>query len=260
MRWVAEWQAFCVAVQFLTVLPIPKRTDLSQLEPKALAEIQGRSLIWYPFVGLIVGGLLVMLVALLPTPFYLTAAIVIVVWAILTGGLHLDGLADCADAWVGGLGDRDKTLALLKDPLCGAMGVLALVLLLLVKTAALAALLQQDWWLWLWLVPLLSRLSLLWLFLSTPYVRPLGLGETLAQYFSKPLAWGVTGAIGFGLLLILPSLLWLLWLMVSLLVYAGVRMAAMKRLSGFTGDIAGAQIELVETAVLIISACLVVGG
>lgn len=250
IRLIKEWRAFSLAVQFLTVIPFltifPKSSSF-----KVAPKTQGRSLIWYPAVGLILGALLTMVTGLLPTPFYLTAAIVIALWVILTGGLHLDGLADCADAWMGGLSDRDKTLRILKDPLCGAMGVLSLVLLLLLKTAALVAMISLGHWVWLWAIPLLSRLSLLLLFLTTPYVRPQGLGEILASCFPKPLAWGVLSVVSLMTLFILPLSMWLLWVVVMLLVFWAVRSAALKRLQGFTGDIAGAQIELVEVALLV---------
>jgi adenosylcobinamide-GDP ribazoletransferase len=251
-----EWQAFSFAVQFLTVLPWGRSL---QAEPDSSLAIQGRSLVWYPVVGLMLGGLLTGLAGLLPAPHYVTAAIIVVLWAVLTGGLHLDGLADCADAWMGGLGDRDRTLLLLKDPLCGAMGVLSLVLVLLLKTAALAALVFSSGWVWLWAIPLLSRLSLLLLFLTTPYVRSQGLGEVLAQYFPKPLARGVILLVISACFLFLPLLLWVLWLFVALLVFSALRWAALKRINGFTGDVAGAQVELVEVALLVAATFVNVG-
>ena len=251
-RLIKDWQAFCVAMQFLTILPV---VSPSLVTP----DIQGRSLLWYPVIGLILGILLTLLCGLLPSPFYLTAAVVVAFWVLLTGGLHLDGLADCADAWMGGLGDREKTLRLMKDPLCGSMGVLSIVLLLLLKTTALAALIYEGSWVWLWVIPLLSRLSLLLLFLSTPYVRPQGLGEILAQHFPKSLVRGLLLAVSFLLMLIMPFMLWALFLVVILLVFGLVRLTVLNRLQGFTGDCAGAQVELVEVALLIAAACLVGG-
>lgn len=257
IRLIKEWRAFAIAMQFLTIIPVFKTASSSQVKPK----LQGQSLIWYPAVGLILGGLLTLLTALILTetlsiPFYLTAVVVVALWVILTGGLHLDGLADCADAWMGGLGDRDKTLRILKDPLCGAIGVLSLVLLLLLKTAALAAMISLGHWVWLWVIPLLSRLSLLLLFLATPYVRPQGLGEVLAKHFPKSLAKGVLLVVSIVLFLVLPFSLWLLWVTVVFLVFGVVRRVTLKRLQGFTGDIAGAQVELVEVA-LLVTVCFV---
>lgn len=253
---IREWQAFTLAAQFLTLFPLK---GISVDESDLLFEAQGRSLIWYPAVGLMLGGLLTILTGLLPTPFYLTAAAVVAIWVILTGGLHLDGLADCADAWMGGLGDGEKTLQILKDPLCGSMGVLALVLVLLLKTTALAAMIYQGSWFWLWAIPLFSRSSLLLLFLTTPYVRFQGLGEVLAQHFPKSLAWSAIIAVGFITLFLLPPLLWLLWLVVVLVVFGAMRRVTLKRLHGFTGDVAGAQVELVEVA-LLITAGFIGGG
>ena len=116
-----------------------------------------------------------------------------------------------------------------------------------------------GYWVWLWVVPLLSRLSLLLLFLTTPYIRPEGLGEVLAKHFPKLLARNVLLAVGFVLLLILPFSVWLLWTAVALFVFWLVRRATMKRLQGFTGDVAGAQVEIVEVA-LLVAVCLITIG
>ncbi|TNE83887.1 MAG: hypothetical protein EP334_00280, partial [Gammaproteobacteria bacterium] len=106
-----HWQALLVALQFLTVVPVRVPGEIT-------AESQGRSLLWYPAVGLLLGLVLVVVASLLSsTPSLLVAVVVLVLWVLLTGALHLDGLADCADALLGGLGDREKTLRLLKDPL-----------------------------------------------------------------------------------------------------------------------------------------------
>jgi len=101
----------------------------------------GLSLLWYPAVGLLLGLLLwvaAMLLSPLATP--LAAALVLAAWVSCTGALHLDGLADTADGWVGGHGDRERTLAIMKDPCSGPVAVAAVVCLLLVKFAALSAL------------------------------------------------------------------------------------------------------------------------
>src|SRR5690606_7673193 len=128
-------QPLLIALQFLTRLPVrlPGMPEAQQI---------GRSLLWYPLVGLLLGGLLLALHGLLgATPALLQAAILLAVWAGLSGGLHLDGLADSADAWVGGLGDRERTLAIMKDPRSGPIAVVVLLLVLLLKFAALAVLL-----------------------------------------------------------------------------------------------------------------------
>jgi adenosylcobinamide-GDP ribazoletransferase len=104
--------------------------------------------VWYPAVGLVIGLILWLVGAVLvaTTSLFLAATLVLVVWVAITGALHLDGVADCADAWVGGLGDRQKVLRILKDPRCGSMAVVSLILLLLTKLAALQLLLAAPRW------------------------------------------------------------------------------------------------------------------
>lgn len=230
-----------IAVQFLTRLPI----RLPGLPPP---EAVGRSVLWYPVVGLLLGGLLSLLAWLGAAggPF-LQAALVLSGWVILTGGLHLDGLADSADAWIGGYGDRERTLAIMKDPACGPMGVLALLLTLLLKWSALVVLLPHSPAA-LWLAPLAGRLALPWLLLATPYVRPGGLGDLLSRHLPRRALKRVLalGAVG---LVLLPQGF------IALLVTLGVallgRRALCQRLGGTTGDTAGALLEITETAVVV---------
>jgi adenosylcobinamide-GDP ribazoletransferase len=92
-----------VALQFLTRLPV-------RLDPPPTPQEVGASLAWYPPVGLLLGLLLSgSAVALARLPPLLAAALVLTLWVLSTGALHLDGLADTADAWVGGHGDRARS-------------------------------------------------------------------------------------------------------------------------------------------------------
>ena len=125
-----------IALQFLTRLPV-------SLPGMPTPEQMGRSLLWYPTIGLLLGLLLWLAHLLLgQTPAVLQAAIILAMWVGLSGALHLDGLADTADAWVGGFGDRERTLAIMKDPRSGPIAVVVLMLLLLLKLVALFTLLQ----------------------------------------------------------------------------------------------------------------------
>ena len=244
---VRQARAFLLGLQFLTTLPVPKY-------PEGDNALHGLSLLWYPVVGLLLGLLLSLACVVLPLPFYLQAMLTVTLWIALTGGLHLDGVADCADAWVGGLGDREKTLRLLKDPLCGSMGVIALVAVITLKGLALAAVLQAQQLQWLWSIPFLARLSLLVLFLSTNYVRPHGLGEILARHFSRN--WARCLLLGSVVVtaIVFPLDLWSGFFMALLAIFLLVRWAAMRRLGGFTGDVAGAQVELIEVGLLLVLA------
>jgi adenosylcobinamide-GDP ribazoletransferase len=230
-----------VALGFLTRLPVPTG---------AFDDIRARSnsLVWYPLVGLLIGLILGALAWLLrDTPPMLTAALVVLAWTALTGALHLDGLADSADAWIGGLGDREKTLAIMKDPRCGPSGVLAIVLAVLLKFAAVASLHPAPWS-ELILAPLLARASLTALFLTTPYVRTGGLGAALSSAPRNACAVAIAISAGFCLL---GRWHGVIALGVAAVVFGLWRATCLKRLGGITGDTAGALAEMVEVAVLV---------
>ncbi len=236
--------AFWAAVQFLTRLPTPHLAH----DDEALA---GRSALYFPLVGLLIGLLLWLLAALTDaaTP-GVQAALVLALWVGLSGGLHLDGLGDSADAWLGG-GDRQRSLDIMKDPRAGAAAVIAIALLLIVKFAALEALLANGHAIWLILAPLLGRASALALFLTTPCARTDGFGAILARHLPRRTAWWVVFAAA---LLPLPMLgLAGLWLLLALLALGlGLRRLMLKRLGGSTGDTAGAQVEFSEAVVLLV--------
>ncbi|MEB0041243.1 adenosylcobinamide-GDP ribazoletransferase, partial [Pseudomonas sp. MH10] len=154
-----------IALQFLSSLPI-------SLPGMPKPEELGRSLLFYPLVGVLFGLLLMALNSLLAgTPLMLHAALLLTVWVLLSGGLHLDGLADSADAWLGGFGDRERTLSIMKDPRSGPIAVITLVLVLLLKFCALLALIENHHSAGLLLAPVIGRSAMLGLFLGTPYVR-----------------------------------------------------------------------------------------
>ncbi len=240
---------FLIALQFLTRLPLRIDGDLTDAD-------LGRSVVYYPFVGMLLGVTLVAAQWLLANlPEMLQAALLLVIWVGITGALHLDGLADSADAWLGGHGDREKTLSIMKDPRSGPMGVTAVVLVLLIKFAALAALCESANAVGIALAAILGRTVLPLLFLSTPYVRSGGLGAPLAAHLPRRAAVGsvaatciasvaMAGADGVTLVL------------ASALVFLALRTAMLRRLGGTTGDIAGALVEITEAAVLVVFALL----
>ncbi|MDH1442203.1 adenosylcobinamide-GDP ribazoletransferase [Pseudomonas sp. GD03721] len=235
--------ALLIALQFLTRLPV-------SLPGIPTPEQVGRSLLWYPLVGLLLGLLLWGVHLLLgQTSAVLQAAIILALWVGLSGGLHLDGLADTADAWVGGFADRERTLAIMKDPRSGPIAVVVLVLLLLLKFAALFTLLQAGQGIYLLLLPWLGRSLLPLLLATTPYVRVGGLGQALVDHLPRgQLPW-VLGVHLLGMLLF--GWMGLLALATALLLFIWLRRALLRRLGGTTGDTAGALVELGECAVLL---------
>lgn len=234
-----------LAIQFLTQIPVRLK------QPYTGREV-GASLLYYPLVGLLLGMLLIGLHSLLHgVPVMLHAALLLAVWVMMTGALHLDGLADSADAWLGGIGNRERTLAIMKDPYAGPAAVVTVVLVLLLKFSALVALLQCDkGWSLLWPL-LLARTAVPLLFLTTPYVRPGGLGEALARHAPRRAVTLMLLATLLGILLVL-ELRGALLVLGCLAVFWLLRRTMMARLGGTTGDTAGALLELLETAALVL--------
>ncbi|MFH7766135.1 adenosylcobinamide-GDP ribazoletransferase [Acinetobacter sp. BSP-28] len=235
---------FFIALQFLTTFPV----QLKQMPSK---QQNGQSLLFYPLVSLIIGLILFALAYLLQAiPVILLSSVILVVWIWLTGGLHMDGLADTADAWVGGFGDPERTLAIMKDPSCGPIGVLSLIILCLLKWSALYVLLEQQYYSALILFPLLGRLAPLFLFLTTHYVRQKGLGTSIAEFIPK------TAAIIVFVLSLLTSVYWGWAGMLCALSMLGtllyLRHKFIQRIGGITGDTVGASIEICEVVSLLV--------
>lgn len=240
------WRSLLIAGRFLTRLPLPDPGPVSGPD-------LGRSVAFYPLVGLVIGLLVWGLFRLLSefdiSDQYLSATLVLVAWVWLTGGLHLDGLADTADAWVGGLGSRSRTLEIMKDPRSGSFGVIALVLVLLCKWAAIITLAKSGGAVSLIWIPVLARTQLLILFLSTPCARPEGLGAEVGAHLPRATAWAglIVALIASALFVGSP---WLSLILAAGLLFVLARRSMMVRLGGFSGDTAGALVEMSEAVML----------
>jgi adenosylcobinamide-GDP ribazoletransferase len=218
-----------------------------------------------PFVvcGLIIGaagGLVAGLLALLGASGLISAFAAVAAMILLTGALHEDGLADCADGFGGGR-TRERKLEIMRDPAIGSYGVLALILSVGVRVAALAAL--ADLGPWLPLLALLatqplSRALAMALAHRLPHARPEGasarLGRPSARAAGLSIAMGFVCA-GIALLLALPPGAALLSLVALLAASAAaawlVYLAAERQIDGQTGDVLGAAQQLSDLAGLI---------
>lgn len=236
---------FWIAMQLLTRLPVPDSNSYD-------AASTGRSLLFYPLVGALIGAVLAgagWLLAPHVSPLPL-AALLLVFWVMLTGALHLDGLADSADGWLGGLGNRKRTLEIMHDPRSGPAAIVAIVLVLLMKFSALAAIVKIQSWYGLLSVPLLGRSLVPLLFLTTPCARPDGMAASLAAHLPRRSAWL---AVAFGLsavALAVPTGAWLI--LAGLLLFSILRRMMLARIGGMTGDTIGALVELTEAVALIV--------
>lgn len=246
------------ALQFLTVIPVRLPRALTPRE-------QGRTLLCYPLIGLGLGLLLAAaawgLSAVLPT--MPAAALLLAFWVGLTGALHLDGLADTADGWLGGHGDRRRTLSIMRDSHSGAAAVVAVALLLLIKLAALSVLMAEQAWLVLIAAPLAGRAAMPLLLAALPYARVGGIGAEMARALPVARAGQIAALSFIGVLLLCglqagPVIALLSVTLPLALLWLWSRMLR-ARLGGTTGDTAGAALEAVEAAVLI-AACVTLPG
>lgn len=245
---------FWFALTFLSRVPGPY---LKRLDP----EVQQAAMWFYPVVGAILGLVLVTLVTLCfsynpQASVLLVGALVLALWVYFTGAMHLDGVADTADAWVGGLGDHARTLEIMKDPRVGAMAVAAMLVVLLVKFAAITALLtqtQDNTGLLLGglvLIPMLARAGIIGLMATTPYVRPHGMVSTTQNAATKSKVTVMTIILALlAVWMLQEKALMILLVWFALLV--AYRAALNKRLGGYTGDTLGAGVEFQETVLLV---------
>jgi adenosylcobinamide-GDP ribazoletransferase len=240
-----------IAGRFLSRLPFP---DPGPVEPQET----GQSVPWYPFIGLCMGllaSLAAVALALMGTDPDVAAALTLAVWVWSSGAIHLDGLADTADAWVGGLGSRERTLEIMKDPRSGPAAVTTLVLVLIAKWAAIKALIVAGApWLLL-AIPMLSRAGMLLLLLTTPYARAQGMAMDQSRELPRRRTQ-IAVMIAIGGTLLLAGWYGLAMLIAGLAVFVIGRWAMLQRISGFTGDTAGALVELAETLVLVVCVIL----
>jgi adenosylcobinamide-GDP ribazoletransferase len=230
-----------VAFRYLTVLPLPRSRVPGDL---------GRAAGWFPLVGLGLG--LCLALASLGVdrivPPGVGAMLLIVLWAALTGGLHLDGLADTCDG-LGGGWSRERALSIMRDARSGPYGVTAIVLVLGLKAAAVTSLPEGLAWRALVLAPLLGRTGPLLLVRLCPPARPEGAGHA----FSAGARW--PALVAGGLVALLASVATLgAWGALALggtgLLAWGLAGHLRRRLGGFTGDTLGALVEVTEAGVL----------
>jgi adenosylcobinamide-GDP ribazoletransferase len=230
------------ALQFLTLFPWPARTERS-------ADEIGRSAIFFPLTGLLL-GLILVLANWLVRPFTtsgLCSVVLVALLAFLTGGLHLDGLADTFDG-LGAGGDRDRMLAVMDDSRTGVFGVVAVVLVILFKLHAIESMADQIWRALL-CAPLLARWAMVLLAFRAKAAKG-GLGSIwIATMAPKHFLIATASAVILvAAILQIAGLLLMMW--VALFAMA-LKHYFHRRLGGVTGDVFGAVGELTEGSVLV---------
>ena len=249
---------FLITLQFLTRLPVSGLLSfLTQKQTVFTSQQLAKTLKLYPLVGLIIGSILVLVSILLQDVIddhaLLVAGLLTFFWVYLSGGLHLDGVADMADAWIGGLGDKEKTLQILKDPYCGPFGVIAVTSVIILKLIFCYEIIKVNFILLL-LPPLIARIWVAVLIMMTDYVRKEGIARDLKS--AKEKTTNIASILFFSslafymLIIFLAPISAITVILVSLFFFWRFRRIVVKRLSGITGDIAGAFIEYMELLVL----------
>jgi cobalamin 5'-phosphate synthase/cobalamin synthase len=231
-----------VAVQFLTRIPVA-------VDDATEREI-GRSALCFPFVGLLLGGILYgsYLGASFIFPTLVARILTWVILILLSGAFHLDGLADTVDGLYGGK-DRDDALRIMKDPHIGAMGVIAIGVNLLLKAAVGAVLPEPVFRAALVTLPVVGHSAMV-AALGLPYARAAGLGKVFADHrrttdlvlaalLAITAAFGLLKFAGLGALL-------------GATVCSAILLAiAWRKVRGVTGDICGAANEVAEIGYLL---------
>jgi adenosylcobinamide-GDP ribazoletransferase len=231
-----------IALGLMTTLPIRLPDDWSPGD-------SGRASVWYPFVGLVIGvsTWFSWKVATFFFPPLVAGVVTLVVWVTLTGGLHLDGLADCCDGLLAST-SVERRLEIMKDPHIGAFGVIGLILILLLKATAVASLTSASSF-GILLAASLAR----WCILPAgllPLARSSGMGTDFMLGFKRSFI-----ALSAVIPLVIAIFLGIRGILST---FAGFGAAALvlwlakSRIGGVTGDVFGMVVEVVETVMLLI--------
>jgi adenosylcobinamide-GDP ribazoletransferase len=233
-----------LAAAFLTILPVGPAAAAASNDVAA-------SFRWFPLIGFVIGLTLCAIDWLLMPLFShaLRALLLVLILTALTGALHLDGVADTADA-LGAGRNRERALQILRDSRIGSFGAIALFFVLGLKIIAIASSGGSQRYAMLYLAPGLSRWAMVALASGLDYLRPVGAGAAmLSRDRRRNLQVATVTAV-----VALAPLVMMLALRACIIAAAltlALRAFYRRWLGGVTGDLIGAAGELVETAVLI---------
>jgi len=241
-RRVSVWNAFWAALQFLTISPPVVKHPFTASE-------MGASIVFYPVVGLMIGLILALGSWLLQKifPIQLTAALILGIWIIISGALHLDGFLDACDGLFGGW-TPEKRLEIMRDKHHGTFAVAGGVILLFVKFSALIACQLAP--LALIFSPMLARWGMSLAIIAFPYSRQQGTGRAIKDHASWK-GWLIATLFVLGITAIAASLSgWIALVVVVMVVWGGAQFT-LRLIPGLSGDIYGAINEVAEMAVLL---------
>jgi len=236
---------FCAGLTLLTRIPVPVRWSYS-------IEDVARSMRWFPLIGALIGLVYAgtSWLCALRLPALVSATLIVVVEAVLTGALHFDGLADTADGFGGGR-TREDVLRIMRDHAVGAYGVVAVALAVALKITTVSALIDRhNAVVYLVIAPALGRWSSVVASAMLPYARrdergvPDLIGHTewmVATVFAIALAAGFAQWRGV-LACVLVAAVSVIWCVIC-----------RRRIGGVTGDTLGALTEVTELSVYLLA-------
>ncbi|PJF30362.1 MAG: adenosylcobinamide-GDP ribazoletransferase [Candidatus Thermofonsia Clade 1 bacterium] len=230
------------ALRFLTILPV----DIDETEE---ARPMGYASAYFTLIGVLFGGIGALVMSLQLFDARTRAFLVLLVWSVLSGGLHLDGFADSCDGLLATT-TPERRLEIMKDPRTGTRAVVGLVLLLLGKWLLLIGLPP----LWIVLPPVLGRLAMVWLAAQYLSARPEGLGAAFRTGLGRDqvLVATLIGALCLFAVMLSDWRVMVSALSLPIVVLAFGRFAASRLGGGLTGDTYGAGCELTEWLCLLL--------
>jgi len=235
-----------LAVSFLTILPVIDQRPASDDSVAA-------SLAWFPIVGFVIGATLVTEDWILAHVFaqVIRSVLIIASLTVVTGAVHLDGLADTADA-LGAGRDRDRALEILRDSRVGTFGASAIFFDLALKILALSTMAGHHRYAALIVAPMLARWAMVLVSASLPYLRAAGSGSTLLSGRGLDVRAGIVAVFTLVVMAALaaPRVI-ALAVAVAIAIVLATHLFYRRWLGGLTGDLIGACGELVEIAVLV---------
>jgi adenosylcobinamide-GDP ribazoletransferase len=235
---------FLIALQFLTILPVRIKTSIKK-------EDFGASLLYFPIIGFLIGLLLSINAFLFSfLPGLVRGAFILIISIIITGGIHLDGFADTCDGFYGNK-PKEKILEIMRDSRIGAMGVIGVVSLLLLKFSLIVSLPDAVLWKTLIEMAVFARWSQALACNISCYARSEGKAEYFIGYARKKDVF-IGGIFTLGLFLVLMQLKGLILFFLSMLSVLLFLHYIRKKIGGVTGDTIGAVNEFSEAVILLL--------
>ncbi|MDH5720518.1 MAG: adenosylcobinamide-GDP ribazoletransferase [Spirochaetia bacterium] len=243
------YSSFLTALRTLTVFNLPGKSQ----------DNYAQSLIWFPAIGFFLSLLFWLSVLIFKTANVvsseLIAVFILLLSVIFTRGLHLDGLADWADGFFGAY-EKNKILAIMKDTHIGVFGMIALLLIPLIKLISIARLIDHNNEMFLFMPFAISRTGMVLLAVFLPYARSQGTGYNIVTR-AKTAHFVAALMVSALTLYVLLNFTGVAFLSGGMLFTALLGFWFYKKIGGVTGDLLGASNEIIETLILFFCAILI---